>query len=154
MFTAIIVIHVLAATIWTGGHIVLATTVLPKILKTRDIDKLLDFEMGYEKVGMPALVIQIITGLYLAYSHLPEVGKWFSFSDHISTHIGIKLILLFCTFAFAINAKFRLIPNLEKGNNLTIFAGHIISVTILSILFVIVGLSFRLGIGYSKQFYL
>jgi len=55
MITTAIVLHVLAATIWTGGHIVLATTVLPKILKTKNIDKLLEFEMGYEKVGMPAL---------------------------------------------------------------------------------------------------
>ena len=144
MYTLIIVLHVLAATIWTGGHIVLATTILPNILRTKNVDKLLEFEMGYEKVGMPALVIQIITGLYLAYNYLPDVTKWFSFSDHISTHIGIKLILLFCTFGLALSAKFRLIPNLKKGNNLKIFAGHIIAVTIISILFVITGLSFRL----------
>ena len=146
MITLAIVLHVLAATIWTGGHLVLATTVLPKILKSKDIDKLLDFEMGYEKVGMPALLIQIATGLFLAYNYLPDVTQWFSFSDHISTHIGIKLILLFTTFGFALSAKFRLIPNLKKGNNLKIFAGHIIAVTTISVLFVIVGLSFRLNI--------
>ncbi len=146
MVTLALVLHVLAATIWTGGHIVLATTVLPKILNTKDINKLLDFEMGYEKVGMPALLIQIVTGLFLAYNYLPDVTQWLSFSDQISTHIGIKLILLFTTFGFALNAKFRLIPNLEKGNNLTIFAGHIIAVTTISVLFVIVGLSFRLNI--------
>jgi len=146
MNTIIIILHVLAATIWTGGHIVLATTILPNVLRKRDIETLLNFERGYEKVGMPALLIQIVTGLYLAYNYLPDIGKWFSFSDHLSTHIGVKLILLFCTFGLALNAKFRLIPNLEKGSNLNIFGGHIIAVTIISILFVIIGLSFRLGV--------
>jgi len=146
MHTLILVLHVLAATIWTGGHLVLATTILPDVLKTNNPAKLLDFEQGYEKVGMPALVIQIATGLYLAYNFLPDLSLWFSFSDHLSTHIGIKLILLFCTFGLALNEKFRLIPNLDKGNNLKIFGGHIIAVTTISILFVIIGLSFRLGI--------
>ncbi len=144
MHNLAVIIHVLSATVWTGGHIVLATTILPKVLKTNDVDKLLDFEMGYEKVGMPALIIQIITGLYLAYSYLPDITKWFSFSDHFSIHIGIKLILLFSTFALALNAKFRLIPKLKEGNNLKIFTGHIVAVTVISVLFVITGLSFEM----------
>ena len=146
MQAIIIIIHVLAATVWTGGHLILAVAILPKILKEKNSKGLLDFERNYEKIGMPALLIQIITGLYLAYSYLPDLSLWFSFSDHYSTHIGIKLILLFTTFAFALNAKFRLIPNLSKGNNLNIFAFHIISVTIISVLFLIVGLSFRLNV--------
>lgn len=95
---------------------------------------------------MSALAIQIVIGLYLAYNFLPDVSKWFSFSDHLSIHIGIKLILLFCTFGLALNAKFRLTPNLDKGNNLKIFGGYIIAVPIISILFVITGLSFRLDV--------
>ena len=146
MHTTILILHVLAATVWTGGHLILAVAVLPKILKEKNIEGLLDFERNYEKIGMPALLIQIVSGLYLAYCFLPDLGQWFSFSTHLSTHISIKLILLLLTFSFALNARFRLIPHLSKGNNLKIFAFHIVSVTIISILFVITGLSFRLGV--------
>ncbi len=111
MHTTFLVLHVLAATIWTGGHLVLATTILPKVLKTKDIDKLLDFEGGYEKIGIPALLVQVVTGFYLAYQLVPDLGKWFSFSDHLPLHVGIKLILLILTAILALNANFRLIPN-------------------------------------------
>ena len=36
MYLGILFLHILAATIWTGGHIVLATTVLPRALKAAD----------------------------------------------------------------------------------------------------------------------
>ncbi len=34
-FAIVLTFHVLAATIWTGGHIVLATVVLPRVLRQR-----------------------------------------------------------------------------------------------------------------------
>lgn len=107
---------------------------------------LLDFERVYERVGMPALIIQVISGLYLAYNMLPNLDKWFSFSDHISVHIGIKLILLFTTLILAIVANVKLIPNLSKGNNLKLMGLFAYTVTIMAVLFVITGLSFRLNI--------
>lgn len=114
MYTLAIIIHVLAATVWTGGHLFLATMILPKVLKNKDYDMLLDFERSYEKIGMPALIIQIISGLYLSYTLLPKIGDWFSFSSYTSIHIGIKLILLLVTIILAIAANIKLIPNLKK----------------------------------------
>ena len=35
MYGWVIFLHVLAATVWTGGHLVLATTVLPRALRER-----------------------------------------------------------------------------------------------------------------------
>ncbi len=55
------------ATIWTGGHLFLALGISPKVLKTNDHQMLLDFERFYEKVGIPALLLQALSGLYLAY---------------------------------------------------------------------------------------
>ena len=62
-----LLLHVLAATIWTGGHLILALTVLPPALKEKSPSALLRFESGYERVGIPALVIQVVTGLMLAF---------------------------------------------------------------------------------------
>ncbi len=100
------------------------------------------FEMNYEKIGMPALVIQVITGFYLVYNLIPDISKWFSFSDFTTTRIGIKLSLLIVTVMFALSAKFFVIPNLSK-KTLPIMAFHIISVTIIGIMFVIIGSSFK-----------
>lgn len=143
MYSIIIIIHVLAATIWTGGHLILAIAILPKILRTKDIDALTKFEENFEKIGIPALILQVITGVYLAYRLLPNISEWFSFSSTISTHVGIKLSLLLITLLLAIHARFRLIPNLSE-KNLFFLAVHIIMVAFVSVLFVITGLSFRL----------
>lgn len=139
----IILLHVLAATIWVGGHLVLAIGILPAVLKNRDFDLLQSFESRYEKVGMPALLILVITGIYMALNYLPFV-QWFDFSNHLSKHISLKLIWLGLTVVFALNARFRVIPNLS-AKTLPVMGFHIISVTLLSILFLITGLSFRLN---------
>lgn len=137
-------IHLLAATIWTGGHIVLSVVVLPQVLREKSPSSLLAFESVFEKIGMPALILQIVTGVMLAYRLIPDVGLWFDMSNPVAHGVVAKLTLLTLTFLFALNARFRVIPNLNK-DNLYIMAWHIIPVTIFSILFVIVGASFRTG---------
>ncbi len=144
--STILIFHILAATIWTGGHLILATLILPKALKQKDVKALLEFEQGYEKIGIPALVIQVTTGLWLAYQLQPNILKWFSFEDFTSTHIAIKLGLLAITAIIAIDARFRIIPNLS-ADRLSTMAWHIIPVTILSVMFVIAGVALRSG-GY------
>ncbi len=146
MYIFILTIHLLAATIWTGGHLVLALTILPGVLKERSPLNLLRFETGYEKIGLPALFIQVVTGLWLAYHLIPDVGMWLSFNNPISRLILVKLTLLLLTVIFAADARTRIIPNLSE-QNLISAAYHIIAVTIISVLFVIVGVSFRIG-GY------
>ena len=140
----IILLHVLAATVWVGGHLILAIGILPAVLKNKDVDLLLGFETKYERVGMPALLILVITGLYMAISYLP-ISQWFVFSNDLSRHISIKIILLATTIAFALNARFRVIPKLTE-DSLKLMGFHIISVTILAVLFLVTGMSFRLNI--------
>jgi putative copper export protein len=140
----ILLLHVLAATIWTGGHLVLAITILPRVLKEKTLNDLLRFEAGYEKIGVPALIIQVVTGLWLAHDLMPDVGMWFSFDNPISRSILVKLSLLLLTVLFAVDARLRIIPNLTV-ENLMPLAYHIIPVTVISVLFVIVGVSFRTG---------
>jgi putative copper export protein len=147
MYGVALLLHVLGATIWTGGHVVLAVVVLPKALRERSPERLLEFESVYEKIGMPALVVQIATGVYLAHGLLPEVRQWFDFSNPVAVPIALKLALLVLTFGFAINARFRVLPNLES-ETLRTMAWHIFAVTVLSVLFVIAGVSFRTGWWY------
>jgi putative copper export protein len=142
MYKYILLLHVLAATVWTGGHLVLAMSILPRALKERSPSDLLRFESVYEKVGIPALVIQIFTGIWLAHNLMPDVGRWFSFDSPISRLIFIKLSLLALTALFGIDARLRVIPKLTEQNLMSL-AYHIIPVTLFSVLFVITGVSFR-----------
>ena len=144
MYKYTLLLHVLAATVWTGGHLVLAITVLPRVLKERSPSDLLRFESAYEKVGIPALIIQVVTGVWLAHNLMPDIGMWFSFDNPISRLISVKLGLLLLTALFAVDARLRIIPNLTEQNLMSL-AYHIIPVTVFSVMFVIVGVAFRIG---------
>ena len=142
-----LVLHVLAATVWTGGHIVLATVILPRALRQSNSETLLRFESGYERVGIPALLIQVASGLWLAHRMVPNFADWLDMANPSSRLILIKLALLALTAVFAVDARLRLIPNLSN-DKLPALAWHIIPVTIVSVLFVIVGVAFRTGMFY------
>ncbi len=65
----LILIHIISATVWTGGHLVMAIGFLPKAISLGAPQLLNDFESVYEKIGIPALFIQIITGVLLGYNY-------------------------------------------------------------------------------------
>jgi putative copper export protein len=144
MYNLSITLHVLAATIWAGGHLILAIGFLPKALKDKDPEVIKFFESRYERIGLPALLLLVITGLFQAFRMMPNFFDWFSFSYFIPVNVTIKLLLLLITLGLAIHAKTRVIPKLSK-DNLKPLAYHIISITIVGILMVIVGVSFRYG---------
>lgn len=144
MFGYILLLHILGASVWTGGHLILATVILPRALKHRDVEGIRNFENAYEKIGIPALVAQIASGLWLAHRMLPDVSLWFQWSHPLGRLVAIKLTLLALTALLGIDARLRVIPRLGT-HNLNTLAWHIIPVTILSVLFVVVGVSFRTG---------
>lgn len=145
MYNYVLLLHVLAATVWTGGHLILATTVLPRALAARDPRILLQFESGYERIGMPALLIQVVSGLWMAYTILPDVAAWFSAATPPAKLIAIKLALLATTVLAALDARLRIIPRLS-AETLPVMARRIRLVTVVSVFFVLAGVSFRGGL--------
>ena len=146
MLNYLLIAHLLGATIWTGGHLILSISILPKVLATRNVNMLLQFEQQFEKVGMPALAVQIITGLWMAYRLIPNVGSWFSLDNDLSILISLKLSLLLATVIVAIHARFQGIPTLS-ADSLKAFLINIILITLLSVSVVIVGTLFRTGLS-------
>ncbi len=137
---AIIFIHLLAAMVWTGGHLILALGFLPKALRYEDFNLIVQFEQRYERIGIHSLLILVITGVYMATVYSPSFFK-LDTMDHYTRHIALKLILLLITVALAIHARFFLIPQ----KKLRPLAWHIIGVTAIAVLFVLVGFSVRSG---------
>ena len=144
MYALMLFLHVLGATVWTGGHLVLALTWLPRVLRERSPEQLLRFEQGYERIGMPALVLQIVTGLWMAYQMVPSVAQWLSPDTPVARAIALKLVLLLCTALIAAHARLREIPRLS-ADTLPLMAWHVGAVTLLSVGFVAVGVSLRFG---------
>lgn len=143
-YAFVLAIHLICATIWTGGHIVLFSAVLLPALKNRDHRRITDFEKYFERVGVPALLLLILTGIWLAYQQLPDLALWFSLNSAGSRTITTKLILLALTLALALHARLRILPRLTTAS-LGNLAFHITLVTAVSILFALTGLLHRFG---------
>jgi putative copper export protein len=137
----LILLHVLGATIWAGGHLILSIGFLPKALKEKNLAIILDFEKQYERVGIPALLLQVITGIWMALIYVP-FGDWLSLATPHHAYLWIKIVLLLGTLGFAIHARLFIIPYLTI-EKLPSLAFHIIVATVLAVSFVITGLSFR-----------
>ena len=144
MRALLLTLHILGACVWTGGHLVLATTVLPRALARRDSRILRAFEEPFERIGIPALIVQVLTGLWLASQFAP-MSRWLAFGNALETRIGVKLVLLGLTVALALHARLRLIPRLDESD-LRFLAAHIIAVTALAVALVVVGASFQTGV--------
>ena len=96
-------------------------------------------------IGMPALLVQVITGFWMAMQLQPDHGQWLAFGDPVTRLIGIKLFLLLLTVLLALDARFRVIPRLHQPGKLTDMAWHIVPVTLIGIVFVATGVSLRTG---------
>lgn len=137
----LILLHVLGATIWAGGHLILSIGFLPKALKYKDLSIIVNFEKHYERVGIPALLVQVITGVWMALIYVP-ISDWMSLATKHHLYLWVKFGLLLATIAFAVHARFFIIPKLTV-EKLPSLAFHIVMATMLAVLFVITGLSFR-----------
>lgn len=144
MHAALLFIHVTAASIWVGGHLVLAVSLLPEALSKRDPEMVRGFERIYERIGLPAMAVQVVTGVWLAHRLLPDFSMWVDWSDPVALTIALKLACLAATVALAIHARLFIIPRLDAAR-LPILGAHIVAVTALALIFVWLGLAFRYG---------
>ena len=144
VYKIIVLIHVLFATIWVGGHLILSLGFLPRALRQKDPAIIQQFESKYEPIGLPALVIQVLTGLWLGIFYDSQPLGWFTFRGSLAIHLSLKVILVILTLLLAIHARFRIIPKL-KPENLGALAFHVIAVTVIGVLLLILGVSISTG---------
>lgn len=143
----LLIIHLLSATVWVGGHLLICLGYLPQAMKEKNPQIILNYEKKYEPIGMTSLVLLVITGILMAYQYGVSIEYWFQFSTPIEKVVSSKLVLLLLTVAFALSAQFRVLPKLNKGavEKLPEMAFHIISVTTIGVLMLIFGSFIRFG---------
>jgi putative copper export protein len=144
-YRLLVVLHLLGATVWVGGHLVLSLSVLPRALRARDPAIIREFESGFERLGIPALLVQVVTGLWLAYHWAPHVAGWFSPPTPQARLVLVKLVLLAATVALAVHARLRVIPQLDAAT-LRFLAYHVVAVTLLGVALLVVGVAIRTGV--------
>lgn len=144
-YFTVLCFHLVGATIWAGGHLVLALSVLPKALRERRASLVADFEQRFEVLGLTALAVQVVSGLWLAHHLLGSPANWFK-GNPTAHVVQLKLGLLALTGGLAINARTRVIPRLTD-DTLPTLAWHIRLVTLSAVLFVLSGVMIRFA-GY------
>ena len=142
LYRILVMLHVLGATIWIGGHLVLALTVLPRAMRAKDPAIVRDFESGYERIGIPSLLVQVVTGLWLA--HRWQGGEWFTLATPQGHLVLGKMALLLVTIALGAHARLRIIPKLD-AQRLPALRAHIVAITVVSVLFLVLGVGIRAG---------
>lgn len=142
----LLIIHLLCAAVWVGGHLLLVFGHLPQALKEKNQNIILNYERKYEPVGMTSLVLLVITGIMMAYKYGVSIEYWFQFSTPIEKVVSTKLLLLLLTVLFALSAQFRVLPKLKNNpDKLPEMTFHIVSVTLIGVLMLIFGSFVRFG---------
>lgn len=113
-------------------------------IKQKDISLINDFRYKFGKIGMPSLIILLITGILSAYDYDVTFYKWFSFSTAIETIVSIKLLLVFATLAAVIYTQKFVFPKLTSQNMMPTIIGISI-VTFFSVAMLILGSFVRIG---------
>jgi len=144
MHHILLIIHLVSATVWVGGHLILCFRYLPQAIKQKNTAIISDFESKFEPIGIPALILLLITGVFLSFQYGINLSNWFSFSQPIETIVSIKLIILASIVVLAIHARVFIIPSLSI-KSLPSLMWHIILVTSLSVLMLVLGTFVRFG---------
>jgi len=144
MHQTYLILHLLAATTWVGGHLFLALRILPEALKKKDAAILTNFKERFEPMGLPSLLILLATGILMAYDYDVKFTQWFSFSNAIESVVSMKLILMFTSVAMAINAQLFVFPKLTSTRLMPV-AIQIIAITLIGVAMLVLGSFVRVG---------
>lgn len=142
----LLIIHLICVCIWVGGHLYLALRLLPVILKKKDAAPLFEFGEKFEPLGLIALLLIIITGVWMAIQLNIEPSQWFQFGNPMEKTISIKIILLVSMLLLALSVRTRINPKIKTSpQKLPELAIHIILINLISLTMLILGTYLRYG---------
>lgn len=145
LYSVMQLIHVIAASMWVGSHLILATGPMVRALRLRDSRPILEF---YKAIAWPAtvgLLIAALTGFYMALLRAPP-SEWFSFGEP-SGRIGEKTVTFIVLLVISGYAHARIFPGMRQ-NNPSVFWRAILFVvvaTLLSLALPLLGSIIRYG---------
>lgn len=132
----LITLHIIGAAALAGGHLIFALGILPRALRAKDTEMLLSYQKAFTPVGHTALLIQIVTGLWLAM-------PYFTDRTPATMLVEIKILLLVLILGITIHAKVRVAKRLP--DSMGAFAGHVVANAVLATALLILGSALRFG---------
>ena len=135
-FPRLVIVHALAATVWTGVHLILTFGVLSTPLREGSGAPIGASKASVAPLGFGALVSPVVSGAWMGSILLPGLEGLL--------RPGHRLWILIDTSVLALHARPRLIPA-RRDATLGRLAWHIRGVTSLAIAFVVAGALIRLG---------
>lgn len=144
VYRYLVMAHLLGASAWIGGHLVLLGVVLPGARRAGSVAGVLEFEHRFGRIGLLALVVQVASGALLATRWIDDWRTIFSAPTPAGHLIIAKIVLLALIMALARHATRRVLPALT-ATTLGRFAFHAWVVTALSVLLLVCGVGVRTG---------
>lgn len=144
LHATMVILHLLGASVWIGGHIVLLTMVLPAASHEHRVEPLSRFERGLGRLGLAALVVQLVTGLWLAHTWLGSWGAIFESPTPRSHLILSKLVVLALLVAVVGYRYHKLLPAL-RPDRMGLYTLLTVLATALACVLLVLGVGIRLG---------
>lgn len=143
--SVLIILHILGASIWIGGMLIMALGVLPKAKKANNASLIKDYEGSFHILGMIALTLQFLTGFRLAMIYAGGMKGLFDFSNHAAVLFMWKLVLILLTMGLFVVFKKKTLSALVNSN-VSSASSMIWILTLISIALMVLGLGFSRGI--------
>jgi len=143
--SVLVILHILGASIWIGGMLIMALGVLPKAKKAKSASLIKDYEGSFHILGMIALTLQFLTGFRLAMIYTGGMKGLFDFSNHLAVLFVWKLALLILTMVLFVVFKKKTLAKLTD-ENIGSASNMIWNITIFAIALMVLGLGFSRGI--------
>lgn len=143
--SVLIILHILGASIWIGGLLIMALGVLPKAKKANNSLLLRDYEGSFHILGMIALTLQFLTGFRLAMIYAGGMKGLFDFSNHAAVLFIWKLVLILLTMGLFVVFKKKTLSALTDSN-ISSASAMVWILTIIALALMILGLGFSRGI--------
>lgn len=147
MYKLLVIVHLLAGSVWVGGQLILARGVLPGAVRTQDPRPLVGYLRVFGPMGLIALVLLLATGLPLARHWVPSLSGYFDEPTAASRLVIAKLLLLTASLFLGGYAQARLMPELAAGSAgaLPRFALVTRANAVLAVLLLVAGAAIRMG---------
>lgn len=143
--SVLVILHILGASIWIGGMLIMALGALPKAKKASDASLLKNYEGSFHILGMIAITIQFLTGFRLAMIYAGGMKGLFNFSNHAAVLFMWKLVIVLLSAGLFVVFKKKTLSNLDN-NNISSASAIVWLIALLAIAQMVLGLGFSRGI--------
>ncbi len=117
---------------------------IPKAKKAGDIGIIKGYLAGVGQMGVHALAVQLITGLWLATPQFKGISAAFHMKDVFMTHVAAKIVIMIVITVLVIVMRRKIAPKLSM-ETLGGFTATVGIITVLGIFMVALGVGLRTG---------